>query len=477
MRVTDLAQATAAELSALYRRGKASPVETIQAILERAAAINPRINALCLIDAENALKAARASERRWKEGRELSKLDGVPASIKELVRVRGWPTLMGSKLVEPDQAWDEDAPVVERLREAGVVIFAQSTSPEYGHKGVTDSPLHGVTRNPWALERTPGGSSGGAGAAVASGLGPLAIGTDGGGSIRIPASFTGIFGLKPTFGRVPAWPPGITGDLANTGPMTRTSEDAALMMNVIAKPDVRDPWSLPAAEVDYVAQLKGGPKDLRVGLVMKFGRHVLDPEVESLVKAAARGFAELGCRVEETEPDLGGIDAGKLFDTHWTCFLQRVLQLHPPEKHHLLDPTLVTMAALGTKHTSADLVAAMADRRTLSLGWNRFFAKYDLLLCPTLAVVAFETGRTAPLDPEGNPNLQWSPYTYHFNLSRHPAASVPCGFTRSGLPVGLMIAAAHYRDSLVLRAAYAYQSLTPPMRGRTTKKRDELANT
>jgi aspartyl-tRNA(Asn)/glutamyl-tRNA(Gln) amidotransferase subunit A len=458
MSVTDLVQATAAELSGLYQTGDASPVETIRAILERAAAINPRINALCRLDAENALEAARASERRWMSGRPLSPLDGVPASIKELVRVRGWPTLMGSKLVDPDRPAEEDAPVVERLRAAGVVVFAQSTSPEYGHKGVTDSPLHGVTRNPWALDRTPGGSSGGASAAVAAGLGPLAIGTDGGGSIRIPASFTGLFGLKPTFGRVPMWPPSLTGDLANTGPITRTAEDAAMMMNVIARPDARDPWSLPATDIDYVEQLKQGIRHLRVGLVLKLGHHSLDPEVASAVTAAARWFAQAGCSVEEAVPDLGGIDGGLLFETLWLCLLQAVRRLHPPEKHHLFDPTLAWMARRGATFTSSDLVAAMADRRTVALGWNKLLVRHDLLLCPTLAVVAFETGRLAPLGADGKTNPDWSPYAHHFNFSRHPAGTVPCGVSTSGLPIGVMIVAAHYRDSLVMRAAHAYQS-------------------
>ena len=214
----DLTQQTAAKLSALYRRGKASPVEAMKAVLARTARLNGEINAFRHVDEDGALKAARASERRWKKGAPLSPLDGVPVSIKELVRVKGWAASMGSKLTDTAPV-EEDAPAVARLREAGAIVFAQNTSPEYGHKAVTDSPLNGITRNPWKLDRTPGGSSGGAGAAVAAGLGPIAIGTDGGGSVRIPSSFSGLVGLKATFGRVAAWPPSMTGDLANTGPM------------------------------------------------------------------------------------------------------------------------------------------------------------------------------------------------------------------------------------------------------------------
>jgi aspartyl-tRNA(Asn)/glutamyl-tRNA(Gln) amidotransferase subunit A len=222
MSTTDLTQASAAELSALYASKSASPVQALTAILGRADAVNPRINALCLIDTEAALAAASASEERWRRGEPLSPLDGVPVSIKELVRTRGWPHTMASRLTDKTPA-AEDAPAVARLREAGAIVYAQNTSPEYGFKGVTDSPLHGITRNPWNLDLTPGGSSGGSGASVAAGLGPLAVGTDGGGSVRIPSAFTSLVGLKATYGRIPAWPPSMHGDLANTGPMPRST--------------------------------------------------------------------------------------------------------------------------------------------------------------------------------------------------------------------------------------------------------------
>ncbi len=202
----DLTKMTAAHLGKLYAKGKASPVEAMKAVLARTETVNPVLNALCRVAPEEALRAARASQRRWKNGKALSPIDGVPVSIKELVRVKGWPASMGSKLTDKAPS-DADAPAVARLREAGAIVFAQSTSSEFGHKGVTDTPLNGVTRNPWNTEMTPGGSSGGAGAAVAAGLGPLAIGTDGGGSVRIPSSFNGLVGLKATYGRVPSWPP------------------------------------------------------------------------------------------------------------------------------------------------------------------------------------------------------------------------------------------------------------------------------
>ncbi len=336
--MSDLTQMTAAKLSRLYGKGKASPVETLKAVLARTAKVNPTLNALRLVDGAAAMKAARASERRWHKGEPLSPLDGVPVSVKELVRVKGWPASMGSKLTARTPV-DADAPAVARLREAGAVIFAQSTSSEYGHKGVTDSPLNGISRNPWDTERTPGGSSGGAGAAVAAGLGPLAIGTDGGGSVRIPSSFNGLVGLKATFGRVPAWPPPLTGDLSNTGPMARTALDCALMMNVISRPDPRDAHALPEDDTDYARKAGKKLKKLKVGFALRFGDHPIDLEVAALVTRAARAFEELGCTVEAVEPPFSYAEASRAFVIHWLTALQRLLQLHPEDRHGELDPT------------------------------------------------------------------------------------------------------------------------------------------
>jgi aspartyl-tRNA(Asn)/glutamyl-tRNA(Gln) amidotransferase subunit A len=458
--MTDLTQTSAAELSRLYRKGKASPVETMKAVLARAETLAPLINALCRVDAEPALAAARASEKRWKKGEPLSPLDGVPVSIKELVRAKGWPASMGSKLSD-EAPVDADAPAVARLREGGALVFAQSTSSEYGHKGVTDSPQHGVTRNPWNTDRTPGGSSGGAGAAVAAGLGPIAVGTDGGGSVRIPSSFTGLVGLKATFGRVPAWPPSLTGDLGNVGPMARTALDCALMMNVMARPDARDAYALPVDGTDYTKRLDTLPKKLRVGFVLRFGDHPLDIEVAALVTRAARQFEALGCTVVEVEAPCPFADASRAFVIHWLTALQRLLQLFPEERHHEFDPNLLAGAKAGLRYTVQDMANAQATRRELAIAWNLFFEKHDLMLSPTVAVQPFETGRNLPVGRDGRGNVTWSPYTSQFNLTRHPAASVPCGLSRDGLPVGLQIASAHYKDALVLRAVSAYADAHP----------------
>jgi aspartyl-tRNA(Asn)/glutamyl-tRNA(Gln) amidotransferase subunit A len=456
----DLSQTSAARLSRLYKKGKLSPVETMKAVLARVDKVNPTLNALCIVDTREAMKAARASEKRWKKGEPLSPLDGVPVSIKELVRVKGWPARMASKLTDPAPA-DRDAPAVARLREAGAIVFAQSTSSEYGHKPVTDSPLHGLTRNPWNIERTPGGSSGGAGAAVASGMGPIAVGTDGGGSVRLPSSFNGLVGLKPTYGRVPAWPPGLNGDLANVGPMARTALDCAMMMNVIARPDPLDATQLPPDNVDYVKKLDGKLKKPKVAFILRMGDHPLDLEVAALVTKAARQFEKLGCKVEEALPPFPYIDASRIFVTHWYTNAQRLLHMYPEARHGEFDPNLLASAKAGERYSLQDAVAAYAQRRELAVAWNRFFEEYDFLLTPMIAIQPFAVLKNLPDGPDGKPNRLWSPYSSVFNLTRHPAASVPCGISREGLPIGLQIAAGHFKDAAVLRAAARYTEAHP----------------
>lgn len=456
---TELTRASAQELSRLYARGKASPTEALQAVLARTDRVNPIINVFCHIDRAHALSAARASERRWRRGRPLSPLDGVPVSVKELVAVRGWPLSMGSRLTGAACA-REDSTVVARLREAGAVLFAQTTSPEFGHKGVTDSPRHGITRNPWQTDRTPGGSSGGCGAAVAAGLGPVSIGTDGGGSIRIPSSFCGLVGLKATFGRVPAWPPSLVGDLANTGPMTRTVGDCALTLNVLARPDARDPYALPPDDTDYT-RLPGRGRALRVALILKMGDHVLDREVAEKVKAAARRFESMGWLVDEVRPPFAFDRAVRCFGIHWFAAMQRLMAGYPEARHADFDTSLQAQARAARAYTLGDFAQAQADRRDLAFAWSQLFTRHDLVLTPMVAVPPFAVGTTAPPGANGKPNVLWTPYSATFNLSRHPAITVPCGRTRDGLPIGLQLVATHYREALLLGAAARYARAEP----------------
>jgi len=459
----DLAVMTATEMVARFRDGKLSPVEATQAALDRIAACNPKFNAFNLIDAEGALAAARKAEERWRIGAPRGRVDGVPTSIKDIVLTKGWPTLRGSKTVDPNQPWEEDAPCVARLREHGAVLLGKTTTPEFGWKGVTDSALTGITRNPWNPERTPGGSSGGAAVAVATGMGALAIGTDGGGSVRIPAGFTGIFGLKPTFGRVPAYPLSPFGTLAHIGPMTRSVADAALMLSVISEADARDWYALPpkgtGGAADYLSDLEAGVKGLRIAFSPSLGGKPVAPEIAALVAAAAQRFADLGAVVEEADPALP--DCTEPFCKHWYAGAAMVLSALSPAQKRKVDPGLRDIAKEGATYRALDYLAAVKQREAIGVAMNIFHKTYDLLLTPTLPLPAFEVGLEQPKTEDGAHWLDWTPFTYPFNLTRQPAASVPCGLTEAGLPAGLQIVGPLYADALVLRAARAYERAQP----------------
>src|SRR5215472_4784632 len=299
----DLAFASATRLIELYRAKRVSPVEVATETLRRLEMYEGAVNAFVLYDPETALAMARASEERWQKGEPQGLLDGMPVALKDTVLTKGWPRLLGSRTIDPKQAWDEDSPATARLRGEGAVFFGKTTTPEFGWKGVTDSPLTGVTRNPWDLERTPGGSSGGSAAAVVAGVCPLALGTDAGGSIRIPASFCGIVGLKPTFGRVAVYPPSAFGDVAHVGPMARTVEDAALMLDAIKGPDSRDWHSLPDDDIAYRNQVREGSlrgKHIALSPTLGFAEPI--PAVREAFERAVRVFAELGAVVEPADP-------------------------------------------------------------------------------------------------------------------------------------------------------------------------------
>lgn len=455
----ELALMPATELLVNYRAKKLSPVEATRAALARISALNGRFSGFCRVDEEGALAAARASEQRWQRGEATGLVDGVPTSVKDILLAKGWPTLRGSKAVSPDQAWDEDSPAVARLREQGAVLLGRTTTPEFGWKGVTDSPLTGITRNPWNDQMTPGGSSGGAAVAAATGMGALHIGTDGGGSIRIPAGFTGIFGFKQSFGRVPAHPLSPFGTLAHIGPMTRTVADGALMLNVLTQPDDRDWYALPPDGRDYLAGLDDGVKGLRIAFAPTLARAPVDAEVAAAVAQAAKLFADLGATVEEAIPPLP--DSYETFARHWFPGAANALRAYTPEQRKLMDPGLVEIAEAGAKLPLLDYLAAVRERETMGVTMNQFHRRWDLLLTPTLPLPAFAAGREVP---DGDPRkrwMSWTSFTYPFNLTRQPAATVPCGLTKTGLPVGLQIIGALYDDARVLRAARAFERARP----------------
>jgi aspartyl-tRNA(Asn)/glutamyl-tRNA(Gln) amidotransferase subunit A len=455
----DLCSLSATELLALYRKKKVSPVETTKAVLARIDKLNPVLNAFCVLDEKQALMLAKQSEERWRKGAPQGLLDGVPVSIKDLLLTKGWPTLRGSKTVDPKGPWNDDAPVTARLREHGAVLLGKTTTPEFGWKGVTDSPLTGITRNPWNPKMTPGGSSGGAAAAVASGMGPLTVGTDGGGSIRIPCGFTGLVGLKPSFGRVPAWPLSPMGTVAHVGPMTRTVEDCALLLNVLSLPDRRDWHALPFDGRDYRVGLEDGVRGLRIAYSADLGYAKVDDEIAAIVKKAVSKFQDLGAFVEARDP--GFADCGPLFAAHWFPGAAMIVRNTPAAKRKRMDKGLLDTARAGEKVTTAQYLDAVKQRGALGELMNRFHEKYDLLLTPTLPLAAFQAGVELSNILRQKRWTDWSPFSYPFNLTQQPAATVPCGLTKKGLPVGLHIVGPRHADALVLRAARAFESTQP----------------
>jgi aspartyl-tRNA(Asn)/glutamyl-tRNA(Gln) amidotransferase subunit A len=448
---------SAAALVVAYRERRLSPVEVANAALERIEAADRELNAFCLVDGDRALTEARASEARWAEGAPAGLLDGVPVAVKDILLTRGWPTLRGSKTIDPAGPWADDAPTVAALRRHGAVIPGKTTTPEFGWKGVTDSPLTGITRNPWDPARTPGGSSGGSAAALAAGMAALALGTDGGGSIRIPCGFCGLPGLKPTFGRVPAWPASPFGSVAHIGPMARTVEDLALLLDVIGRPDARDWQALPAPPGSFRDGLEAGVRGLRIAFSPDLGYARVDPEVAALVEAAAGALADLGAHVERADP--GFADPRRTFDTLWWAGAGRVVAGLADTAD--VDPGLLAVAAAGQSIPLADYLAALADRDALAGRMSGFLGAHDLLLTPALPIPAFAAGRNLPEGWDDDAWQSWTPFTYPFNLTQQPAAVVPCGFTADGMPAGIQLVGARHADALVLRAARAYEAAHP----------------
>jgi Asp-tRNA(Asn)/Glu-tRNA(Gln) amidotransferase A subunit family amidase len=454
---------SAVELSALYRRRRLSPVEVVDAVLARIEKVNPRLNAYVLVTGDRARRQARAAERALgRRARRLGPLHGVPYSLKDVVLTRGLPTTFGTPLLR-DNVPAEDAPVEERLQAAGGILVGKTNTPTFGWIAATHNLLFGATRNPWQLDRTPGGSSGGASAAVAAGLAPLAVGTDGGGSIRIPAAFTGIVGFKPSFGRIPMYPPpGYAWSLSNLGPLTRTVADAALMMDVMAGPDERDPCSLPADGARYLAAARSpSVRGLRLAYADDLGfNEALDPEVAAVCGQAVRAFREAGGRVERIEP---GWPSPK--DCWEQIFLGGLaVRLQPfLDRKDEIDPGLRPVLEAMLRNPPTRYVQAWFDRLTWWRHPQRLFETYDLLLTPTVACAPFAIGLDNAPEIAGRPVTPygWMPFTFPFNLTGQPAASVPAGFTRQGLPVGLQIVGRRFDDVTVIRAAAAFERERP----------------
>src|SRR5215207_7857692 len=463
--MSDLTQRTATELLAAYADGSISPVEVTQAVLDRIEALNPTLNAFCLVAADEALAAAASSAVRWQRGEPVGPLDGVPTSIKDLILTKGWPTRRGSHTVDPEQPWDVDAPATARLREAGAILLGKTTTPEFGCKGETNSDLTGITRNPWDPTKTPGGSSGGTAAAVAAGLGPLGVGTDGAGSVRIPAAFCGNVGLKPSFGRVPAHPLSPFGTVAHLGPHTMSVEDAALMLNVLKQPDPRDWTSLPPDPTDLTLGLDDGIAGWRIASSPTLGYATVHPEVAAAVDAALRQLEELGAVVEQIDPGFADpleITTGLWFMGSWTLW-----NTLTPEQQAVTDPDFAAQAELGSHLSALEVQRLVLRRGELGSALRQFMTEWDIIATPALAVPAFDAvpAGSRLMTPESM--LGWTPFTYPFNLTQQPAITIPCGLTAptdtaGALPIGLQLVGPMFGDDRVLRAARAFERAVGP---------------
>jgi aspartyl-tRNA(Asn)/glutamyl-tRNA(Gln) amidotransferase subunit A len=455
----DISYMPATELRERYRLRELSPVEVTGVILERIGMLNPTLNAYLTVTVERALEDARVAERAWGGDGEPGPLCGIPISIKDLTPTSGIRTTRGSLLYE-DSIPDEDGIFVEQVYAAGAVMLGKTNTPEFGWKGDSGNRLIGPTHNPWKHGRTAGGSSGGAAAAVAAGLGPLSQGSDGAGSIRIPAGFCGIFGLKPSFGLVAHYPPSAVEPLAHLGPLTRTVRDAALLLSVVGRYDPRDRNSY-AHDTDFLASCEGGIAGMRVAWSPDLGFAAIDPEVREITGRAARRMSELGCHVEEIQ--LSFPDPWPIVDTIWLAAQAGIHRDNFEAVRDLIDPGRVPLVEQGRKLSAVDLYDALKARTAYYQQIHETMRGYDLLVTPQLPVTAFPAGEDHPsqIDGQDTGYLSWTAFTYPFNLTGHPAASVPCGFASDGLPVALQFVGNWRDDATVLRAAAAYEELCP----------------
>ncbi|MGX9144668.1 amidase [Mesorhizobium sp. 128a] len=457
-RPSELTRLGVESLSVGFRSGQLSPLEVTRAVIDHAENTQAAINAFSLIDRESALQAARASEQRWRSGEPLSRIDGVPTTIKDIVTVRGWQVSYGSAVTDRSPALD-DAPSVARLRNAGAVLIGQTTTPEFGWKAVTDSPKFGITRNPWNLEKTPGGSSGGAAAAAASGAGVLHLGTDGGGSIRIPASFSGIVGHKPSYGRVAAYPPSAFGTLAHIGPMARTVGDAAAMLEVMSGRDLRD-WTQPPVGDFRAAVSPAEWQGKRIGYWKTPCIGTVDESVSAAIGTVLADLEAAGATISEIRlPYQDSIlDA---FYALWFTGAAKRLSTFEDVEVALLDPGFLQVASKGQGFSAVERISAELSRSRFGAAMDVLLTQYDLVLSPTVPIPAFAVGHSVPPERQGGGVVDWCSFSFPLNLSQQPACSIPCGLTADGLPIGMQIIGARGADADVLSAALAFEAMYP----------------
>ncbi|QOL80824.1 amidase [Pseudooceanicola spongiae] len=458
---SEICRMSAADLTLAYASGALSPVEATRAALERSEQAQARCNAFTLIDHDAALTAAFASEARWRAGTALSAIDGVPGTIKDIVTVAGWPLSNGSTLC-PDSPCAEDAPSVARLRKAGMVMLGVTTTPEFGWKALTDSPRWGITRNPWDLSLTPGGSSGGAAVAASMGAGVLHLGTDGAGSIRIPAAFTGIAGIKPTFGRVPAYPASAFGTVAHIGPMARRVEDVELMLSAMSGRDRRD-WFQGEGQLHQLKQHETTPAGLHIAVWKTPPGGAVDPDVAAHFERSLARFEAAGAILEEIDlpmlDDLYGI-ATRLWFSSARVRLEGAGALDTLD-HDSIDPGLLEIAEDAAHWSTGDYLRTVSQRAEFGAAMDRLTERFAYILAPACTVLPFEAGHDVPPGSGMDRWFRWAGFSYPINLSQQPAAVVPAGLSANGLPQSLQIISARGRDSAVLALAKWWQRHDP----------------
>jgi aspartyl-tRNA(Asn)/glutamyl-tRNA(Gln) amidotransferase subunit A len=432
---------SAREMTQRFAKGDLSPVDVLDATLAQLHTVNPALNAICLLDEPLGQRMAAEAAERWRSGTPLGPLDGVPVAIKDTAHVAGWPTRIGSHSTAAAPSV-EDTPGVARLREAGAVFFCKTSTPEFGWKGITHGPLTGITRNPWDVSRTPGGSSGGSAALVAAGVVPLATGGDGGGSIRIPAAFSGVFGLKPSYGVVPNFL-GPMGTLAVYGGLSRDVADSALMLNVLTRPDARDSFAIPYRDIDYLDGLDEGVAGMRIAWSPDLGFPVTEPAVVAGMQPAIDALVSVSLDLSGAQPALEAI---------WGASHAALVRDFDGAQLAALDPGLLRLVISAQNISASELQAAYAEMRALSQKMQLFHQDFDLLLTPTVPITAFAAGVDTPDATRFPQWFDWTPLTWPFNLTRQPAASVPCGFVE-GLPIGLQIVGPMFAEPNIFRAS------------------------
>lgn len=467
MNKADICFTPAHQLVELVRSKALSPVEIVDAVLDRIGALEPQVNAFATVTADLARQSARDAESAVQRGDALGPLHGVPVTIKDLAATKGIPTQRGSH-VFAGAVPNEDAPFVERLKAAGAIVIGKSTTSELGWSGLSRSPLTGYTHNPWKHGYQAGASSCGAAAAAAAGYGPLHQGTDAAGSIRIPSHFCGVFGLKPTYGRVPLVPVGNLDYTSHAGPITRDVRDAALMLKVMAGAHPEDHTSLEGEPADYERALGASLRGKRIAFSRNLGHARMDPEVLAAVESAVAVFRSLGAVVEEVTPEWGA-EGPELIRFFWPA-LMSLFARHLPDFENRMDPALIACIKDGLKLTTSQYQVTREAKLAYCSRIGRWFKDWDLLLTPSASTAAFPVELVQPPHWPQHPWdwLSWAEFSYPFNFTGNPAASVPCGFTAEGLPVGLQIVGRRFDEVGVLQAAFAFEQERPWAHARPT---------